>query len=267
MWAPMEQTGKWWCAENVSGVTVQRTIHSLHVQIWIQRESLHQVWIKKTSNLSACDFIHIFLALTLTSVVVMLGWVTRQGMTSGCFSFMYNTSGLIPGCSTNGCWLSETQTLRSGTHIVQIISMSNKCMNKTLFCLTHQYHINKSLQPPIQIHKKYRKTYFLTYLSWNLTLHWWWFYFIFVVYYTFRLQLTIIFIIKKSFSIITFCFVVPKHSQESLWQRLWVQADILKCPILDNQWFKLGMHNDIGLSSVSDDISFKMEYWNQPTCW
>lgn len=54
-------------------------------------------------------------ALTLTRAAVTFGWVTRQGKTSGCFSFMYNTSVSIPSCSTNGCWLSETQTLWSGT--------------------------------------------------------------------------------------------------------------------------------------------------------
>lgn len=53
--------------------------------------------------------------LTLTRVALRLGCVTRQGKTSGCFSFMYNTSVLMPSCSTNGCWLSETQTLWSGT--------------------------------------------------------------------------------------------------------------------------------------------------------
>ena len=71
-------------------------------------------------------------ALTFDSVAVTLGWVTRQGMTSGCVSFMYNTSGLIASCSTNGCWLSETETLRSGTHTAQRIIMDNKSFNWTL---------------------------------------------------------------------------------------------------------------------------------------
>ena len=101
---------KWWCAEKVSGVIWQRWT-------WV---CVYSTWIKSH-------------ALTLTSVVVTFGWVTLQGMTSGCFSFRYNTSGLIPGGSTNGCWLSETQTLRSGTHTVLIISMSNKCINKDYF--------------------------------------------------------------------------------------------------------------------------------------
>lgn len=103
----------------------------------------------------------IFFSLTLTSVVVTLGWVTRQGMTRGCFSFRYNTSGLIPGSSTNGCWLSETQTLWSGTHIVQIISMSHKCMWK---------HIN--IQPHFKgsVHSNIRKNLF-SHLTFDLAMH------------------------------------------------------------------------------------------------
>lgn len=50
-------------------------------------------------------------APTLNRAVVRLGWVTRQGKSSGCFSSMKSTSGLRPSCSTNGCWLSATQKL------------------------------------------------------------------------------------------------------------------------------------------------------------
>lgn len=149
-------------------------------------------------------------ALTLTSVVVTFGWVTLQGMTSGCFSFRYNTSGLIPGWSTNGCWLSETQTLRSGTHMVLIISMSHKCINKDYLYI----RVKTGLVSSLTLQKSK--------WTWPLDLSCGWQgYEIFIVYYTPGMQLVIILIIEKS----AFHFI-----DENIVKNHRFSVDVFKCP-------------------------------------
>lgn len=116
---------KWWCAENLSVAWSGREGQSVMCvdALTTCKDDAEQVSELKCELKDIQIVIRfIFFALTFTSVVVTLGWVTGQGMTSCSPVFRYNTSGLIPGRSTNGCWLSETQTLRSGTHMVQIIS-------------------------------------------------------------------------------------------------------------------------------------------------